>query len=73
MLIQNNGMIVCGPQPQKTLPILAAQISDRDNAVRSAALNTMVTVYGNVGEAVYKFTSQVCGRVYMLMHEYIRT
>lgn len=52
-------MIVCGSQPQKTLPTLAAQISDRDNAVRSAALNTMVTIYANVGEAVYKYTSQV--------------
>jgi len=59
ILIQNNGMIVCGPQPQKTLPLLAAQISDRDNTVRSAALNTMVVVYSNMGEGVYKYTSQV--------------
>jgi hypothetical protein len=42
---------------------VAAQISDRDNAVRSAALNTMVTIYGNVGDDVYKFTSQVGSRV----------
>ena len=58
-LIQNNGMIICQPNPQKTLPLIAAQITDRDNAVRSAALNAMVVVYGNVGEGVYKFTSQV--------------
>lgn len=58
-LIQNNGMIICQPSPQKTLPLIAAQITDRDNAVRSAALNAMVVVYGNVGEGVYKFTSQV--------------
>ena len=59
ILIQNNGMIVCGAQPQKTVPLLAGQISDRDNTVRSAALNTMVVVYSNMGEGVYKFTSQV--------------
>jgi len=68
VLIQNNGMIVCGPQPQKTLPTLATQISDRDNAVRSAALNTMVVIYNHVGEGVYKYTSQVgvavCSREY---------
>ena len=52
-------MIICQPSPQETLPLIAAQITDRDNAVRSAALNTMVVVYSNVGEGVYKFTSQV--------------
>ena len=52
-------MVICGPQPQKTVPLIASQISDRDNAVRSAALNTMVIVYGNVGDGVFKFTSKV--------------
>ena len=42
------------------LPLVAGQIVDRDSAVRSAALNTMVIVYGNVGETVYKHTTQVC-------------
>ena len=56
-------MFVCGSQPQKTVPLMAAQISDRDNAVRSAALNAMVVVYGNVGEGVFKFTTQVGGAV----------
>ena len=63
LLIQNNGMFVCGSQPQKTVPLMAAQISDRDNAVRSASLNAMVVVYGNVGEGVFKFTTQVGGAV----------
>ncbi len=58
-LIQNNGMIVCGSSPQKILPLIAAQITDRDNAVRSAALNAMVVIYGHVGDGVFKFTSQV--------------
>ena len=57
-------MVICGPQPQKTVPLIASQISDRDNAVRSAALNAMVVVYGNVGDAVFKFTSKV-SKTYM--------
>ncbi len=62
--MQNNGMAVCGSQPQKSLPLLAAQISDRDNAVRSAALNAMVTIYGNVGGTVYMYVSGgLCGWV----------
>ncbi len=65
-------MIVCGSQPQKSLPIVAAQISDRDNTVRSAALNTMVTVYGNTGEAVYKFTSQLSQKDVSLLEERIK-
>ena len=52
-------MTICGAQPQKTVPLIASQISDRDNAVRSAALNAMVVVYGNVGDGVFKFTSKV--------------
>ncbi len=54
-------MTVCGAQPQKTVPIIAHQITDRDNTVRMAALNAIVVVYGNMGEGVYKFTSQVNG------------
>ena len=59
MLIQNNGLSVCGATPQKVVPLIAAQISDRDNSVRSAALNTLVMVYGNVGDQVYKLVGQV--------------
>jgi len=81
LLIQNNGMFVCGSQPQKTASLVAAQISDRDNAVRSAPSmpwllytgtwergcsssllrweGSMVVIYGNVGEGVFQFTTQV--------------
>lgn len=66
-MIQNNGMSVCQPSPPKTLPLVAGQICDRDNGVRSAAINTMVIVYGNIGEGVYKFASQVKMRSSYLM------
>ncbi len=52
-------MMVCQPSPQKSIPIIAKQITDRDNTVRSAAMNTMVFVHAYVGEGVYKFTTQV--------------
>jgi cytoskeleton-associated protein 5 len=58
-LVQNNGMTVCQPNAAKTIPLIAGQISDRDNGVRSAALNTMVIVHANIGEDMYKHTSQV--------------
>ncbi|XP_064399412.1 cytoskeleton-associated protein 5-like isoform X3 [Halichondria panicea] len=71
-LIQYNGMTVCGAQPQKTVPIIAHQITDRDNTVRMAALNAIVVVYGNMGEGVYKFTSQLSEKDASLLEERIK-
>ena len=59
MLIQNNGMVVCQPTPQKATQVIAQQISDRDTNVRNAALNTLVIIYDNIGETVYKYAGQV--------------
>ena len=59
LLIQNNGMVVCQPTPQKATQVIAQQISDRDTNVRNAALNTLVIVYDNIGETVYKYAGQV--------------
>lgn len=72
LLIQNNGLSVCGSTPQKVVPLIAAQISDRDNAVRSAALNTLVMVYGNVGDQVYKLAGQLAEKDLSLLEERIR-
>ena len=52
-------MAVCGLSPQRTLSLITGQIVNWDNAVRSAALNTMVNLYGDVGETIYKYTTQV--------------
>ena len=44
--------------------LVAKQIADRDNAVRSAALNCIVHAYCQEGEKVYKLIGQViylCG------------
>ena len=59
-LIQVYGMNVCQPTPPKALAAIAAQIGDRDNGVRNAALNAVVEAYFLVGEKTcYKYCSQV--------------
>lgn len=57
-LITKFGMEVCQPGP-KVLKEIAGQISDRDNGVRSAALNCIVAAYNIIGEAVYKYVGRV--------------
>lgn len=62
-LIQVFGMNVCQPTPPKAVAAIAAQIGDRDNGVRNAALNAVVEAYYLVGEKTcYKYCSQVSGR-----------
>lgn len=62
-LIQVFGMNVCQPTPPKAVAAIAAQIGDRDNGVRNAALNAVVEAYYLVGEKnCYKYCSQVSGR-----------
>ena len=58
-LISVYGINVCQPSPGKALPAVAAQISDRDNGVRNAALNAVVEVYNLVGDTVYKYLGRV--------------
>lgn len=53
------GINVCLPSPAACLKEVAKQISDRDNAVRNAALNCVVQAYYIVGEKVYKMVGQV--------------
>ena len=53
-------MNVCQPTPPKAIAAIAAQIGDRDNGVRNAALNAVVEAYFLVGEkACFKYCSQV--------------
>lgn len=47
------------PSPGACLKEVAKQISDRDNSVRSAALNCVVQAYNIVGEKVYKMVGNV--------------
>ena len=52
-MIEKHGMEVVGPPKQAALKDIASQISDRDQNVRSAALNALVNVYNIIGEDVY--------------------
>lgn len=58
-LIARYGTSVCQPSAPKTLPAVAQNVSDRDNTVRTAALNTLVEVYRLEGDKVYKLIGQV--------------
>jgi len=58
-LIEANGISVCQPSPAAALKLIAQQISDRDNSVRSAALNAVVVAYHLVGENVFKHIGSV--------------
>ena len=58
-LIESYGMNVCQPSPPKAMKEIAGQIADRDNSVRSAALNTLVQGYQAVGEEIYKYVGHV--------------
>lgn len=53
-LVESYGMNVCQPTPGKVLKEIAIHIGDRDNTVRNAALNTIVTVYNVHGDQVFK-------------------
>lgn len=58
-LVESYGMNVCQPTPGKALKEMAAHIGDRDNTVRNAALNTIVTVYNVHGDQVFKLIGNV--------------
>lgn len=71
-LIELYGLNVCQPSPPKALKEVAGQIADRDNNVRSAALNTLVQVYGIVGEDVYKYIGNLNEKEMSLLEERIK-
>lgn len=58
-LIRLHGPDVCAPSPAKALPIIAAYIGDRDNGVRSAALDACVGRRGRERRAIAR---AVCRR-----------
>ena len=59
VLVQNNGLVVCQPSPQKAVQQIAPFVGEKDSSVRNAALNTLVIFYENMGEAVYKHVGRV--------------
>lgn len=58
--------------PSVTIKEIAKQISDRDNGVRSAALNTITIAYQIVGEQVYKLTGKLPEKEMSYLEERIK-
>ena len=58
-LIETYGITICQPTPAAALKTIASQISDRDNGVRNAALNSTVIAYLILGDNLYKYIGTV--------------
>ncbi|KXS18928.1 ARM repeat-containing protein [Gonapodya prolifera JEL478] len=69
-LLQRNGMGVC--IPSKVLPIIGAQISDRDSQVRSAAINVICQAYQLDGDKVFKSIGKISDKDKSLVEERLR-
>lgn len=71
-LIETYGLSVCQPTQQAALKEIAKHISDRDNSVRNAALNTVVQAYFLAGEKVYKLIGQLSEKDLSMLDERIK-
>lgn len=71
-LIETYNLSVCQPTPQHALKEIARQISDRDNSVRSAALNCIVKAYELAGDRVYKMIGQLSEKEMSMLDERIK-
>lgn len=71
-LIELHGLQVCQPSPQVALKEMARHISDRDNAVRNAALNAVVQAYFLAGEKIYKLIGNLTDKDLSMLDERIK-
>jgi len=71
VLINKFGLEVCQPSP-KVLKEIAVQIGDRDNGVRSAALNCIVEAFNIIGESVYKLVGRLSDKDMGYLEERIK-
>lgn len=71
-LIETYNLSVCQPTPQHALKEIARQISDRDNSVRSAALNCIVKAHELAGEKIYKMIGNLNEKDLSMLDERIK-
>ncbi|CAH2055745.1 unnamed protein product, partial [Iphiclides podalirius] len=71
-LLETYGSTVMAPGGGAALRELARHIGDRDNAVRSAALNCVANAYFLEGEKVYKMIGQISDKDLSLLEERIK-
>ncbi|KAM3584347.1 hypothetical protein VKS41_003168 [Umbelopsis sp. WA50703] len=69
-LIQRNGVSVM--LPQKSLPIIAGHISDRDAGVRNAALGAVAQAYTLIGDPVYKYVGRLSEKDMSMVEERLK-
>ncbi|GAB1602380.1 cytoskeleton-associated protein 5-like isoform X1 [Argonauta hians] len=71
-LMEVFNMSVCQPNPAHALKLIAQQISDRDNGVRNAALNTLVIAYTMVYDKLFNLIGPLCDKDQSLLDERIK-
>lgn len=71
-LIEVYGISVCQPSPAHAMKLISQQISDRDNGVRNAALNTMVTAYMILNDKLFNLTGVLCDKDQSLFDERLK-
>ncbi|XP_064635641.1 cytoskeleton-associated protein 5-like isoform X2 [Lineus longissimus] len=71
-LVETYGINVCQPSPAAALKIIATQIGERDNNIRSAALNTIVVAYNILGDNVYKYIGKLNDKDQGMLEERIK-
>lgn len=65
-------MSICGPASGGAVKQLASAIGDRDQAVRNAALNCMLSVHMHIGERLYKQVSHLGQKEMGMLEERIK-
>jgi len=72
-MLERNGMTVCEQiGASKAMSAIATQVSDRDNSVRSAALDVLVIAFNIVGEDVYKLMGNISEKNTSLIQERVK-
>lgn len=71
-LIESYGLTACQPSPQVALKEIAKHISDRDNSVRNAALNSVVKAYFLAGDNIYKLIGNLTEKDLSMLDERIK-
>ena len=69
-MIGRSGVDVCGPPKQQSLKDIAAHISDKDQGVRSSAMNCLVEVHKFKGDEL--FNPKLIGRLGEKEESYLR-
>ena len=71
-ILQNHGPSVLQPSAGACLKEIAKQIADRDNSVRSAALNCITEVYFQEGDRLYKMIGNLPEKDMAMLEERIK-